>query len=137
MNIAQELQVIFSDATTPGDAINRLIELKRAGVTWDAVLQSLMTTKMPSVAPSTPKAPTLASMKDNYIIPFGKYKGTPISEVPTNYLTYALDHFDALRDDTRERFQAEVDSRNKVSSTTLDTSDDPYETSDDDYDGPF
>lgn len=27
-------------------------------------------------------------------MPFGKYKGTPINEIPSNYLIYAIEQFD-------------------------------------------
>ena len=33
-------------------------------------------------------------LSEKYVIDFGKYKGTSISQVPTDYLQYCLDNFD-------------------------------------------
>lgn len=46
----------------------------------------------------------------NFIIPFGKYRGRKIKDVPVDYLLWLLDNFDGLRDQTRTIIECYLDN---------------------------
>ena len=54
-------------------------------------------------------------------MPFGKYKGVCISEIPTNYLAYGLESFE-LPEELKESMKEEVCDRLKISSQSYDSS---------------
>lgn len=56
-------------------------------------------------------------MKDK--MPFGKYKGTPISELPDWYLTWALEHLTEISGELWIALKREWDARQRGSSTDM------------------
>jgi exodeoxyribonuclease X len=41
-------------------------------------------------------------------MPFGKHKGTPLDELPLDYMTWILENLSDMRDDLREELQNQV-----------------------------
>lgn len=103
LDIIAELTAMFSEHETAGNAIDRFINMKRAGVTFEAIAVAL--------AGGTPNITPPRQSSNDYVVPFGKHKNEYISDVPTDYLRYALDNFDAMREDTRRAFELELEQR--------------------------
>ena len=45
-----------------------------------------------------------------FIMPFGKYRGKKLKDVPVDYLVWILDNFDGLRDTTRTIIECFLDN---------------------------
>ena len=61
-----------------------------------------------------------------FTMPFGKHKGTPIDEVPLDYLEWALGGgMDRLRPETKEAFVASINRRKKPAVSNPDAAEGP------------
>ena len=49
-------------------------------------------------------------LDDEFVMPFGKYKGEPLSEIPTEYLDWLLGS-DNLYESTKEQIEDKLDRR--------------------------
>lgn len=76
--------------------------------------QTLVSGTEPTPAPESRRVPvgrsystTASALK----MPFGKFKGEPIEDLPTDYIEWALRELDSLRPAIKEEMEAQLEMR--------------------------